>query len=62
MILIDTDIISETMRPRPDKRVVEWLNERETVTLHVSTITIAEIEYGIENLSSGERRTARSPR
>ena len=56
MILIDTNIVSETMRPRPDQGVMEWLNESETSTLYVSTITIAEIEYGIEILPSGERR------
>ncbi|NBF41121.1 MAG: PIN domain-containing protein [Spirochaetes bacterium] len=56
MILIDTNVVSETMRPRPDQRVIAWLNETETVTLYVSTITIAEIESGIEILPFGERR------
>lgn len=44
------------MRPYPDQGVLEWLDEMETITLYVSTITIAEIEYGIAILPFGERR------
>ena len=56
MILLDTNIVSETMRPLPDRHVIEWLNAAHTVSLYVSTITIAEITYGIEILPAGEQR------
>ncbi len=57
MILLDTNIVSEAMRPRPDQTVLDWLNQRETTALYLSTITIAEIEFGLELLVKGDRRT-----
>lgn len=57
MILLDTHVVSETMRPVPDHAVIEWLNQRETTSLYLSTITIAEIQYGLALLAKGERRT-----
>lgn len=57
MILLDTNVVSETMRRRPDQRVIDWLNHTETTSLFLSTITIAEIEYGLELLAEDDRRT-----
>ena len=57
MILLDTNIVSETMRPRPDHTVIAWLNQLETTSLFISTITVAEIEYGLALLADGERKT-----
>lgn len=57
MILLDTNVVSETMRPRPDPHVIEWLNRSESSSLFISTVTVAEINYGIELLESGSRRT-----
>jgi hypothetical protein len=56
MILLDTNVISELMRPRPDEHVVAWINHQVTATLYVSTVTVAEIEYGLEILPDGGRR------
>lgn len=56
MILLDTNVLSEMMRPSPEPSVIEWLNQRETVTLYVSTITLAEIGYGLNVLPKGKRR------
>ena len=55
MILLDTNVLSELMKPRPNVGVVAWLNESESTRLWLSTITIAEIEYGICALPKGAR-------
>ncbi len=55
MILLDTNIVSEIMAPAPVRAVIEWLNSQETVTLYLSTITIAEIGYGLWVLPDGKR-------
>lgn len=56
MILLDTNIISELMRPKPEEKVLTWLNEQESRDLFVSTISIAEISYGLHVLPEGHRR------
>ena len=56
MILLDTNIVSAVMSATPPDHVIRWLNNRETATLYVSTITIAEIGYGIWILPEGTRR------
>lgn len=56
MILLDTNIVSAVMSATPPDRVIRWLNGRETTALYVSTITIAEIGYGIWILPEGRRR------
>jgi len=54
--LVDTNIYSEPVKPKPEPKVVEWLckHERE---LYVSTVTIGEIRRGIERLPEGKRKT-----
>ena len=47
------------MRPAPDPRVVCWLNGADAGILHVSTISIAEILYGLDLLPAGRRRAGR---
>ena len=56
MILLDTNIISEVMRKQPSDRVLSWLNRESTAELFVSSITIAEICYGLRILPIGQRR------
>lgn len=55
MIVVDTNVVSELMRPSPSAVVVGWVrrNERE---LYTTSITLAEIGYGIERLADGRRR------
>lgn len=54
MIVIDTNIISEMMRHDPDRQVAEWVDR--VGRLHTTTVTLAEIEYGIARLPEGRRR------
>ncbi|MBX3503620.1 MAG: type II toxin-antitoxin system VapC family toxin [Alphaproteobacteria bacterium] len=54
MIFLDTNVVSETLRKRPDDRVVEWLIEHDA-ELALPTVTIAEIAYGIHKIRPSQR-------
>lgn len=56
MILLDTNVISDVLRPGPDPQVAAWLDARAIETLWISTITVAEIRYGIAALPDGRRK------
>ena len=56
MILLDTNVVSEVMTPAPAASVLEWLDRSDAAKLYISTITIAEIGYGLQVLSPGKRR------
>ena len=57
MILLDTNIVSEVMKARPAEAVVAWLNDQDSEKLHVSSVTIGEITYGLHILPDGTRRS-----
>lgn len=48
MYLLDTNVVSELRRPRPHPAVLGWLKGTEDTALHLSAVTIAEIQSGIE--------------
>ena len=56
MIVLDTNVLSETMKARPDHNVLDWLNAQASETLFISSITIAEILFGIGAMSDGRRK------
>ena len=56
MIVLDTNILSELMRDRPQRSVLGWIDDQPASTLFVSAITEAEIRTGIALLSAGRRR------
>ncbi len=56
MILLDTNIISELMRPRPSSVVIEWLDDQFSRELYLPAIVKAEIEMGIAILDNGKRK------
>ena len=58
--MLDTNVVSEAMRIVPDPGVLRWLNESETSDLYLSTITIAEVSYGLQTLPEGRRRDSNS--
>lgn len=55
MILIDTNVFSEIIRPVPDPNVVDWLFERRAKTL-LSSLVAAEIDLGIRTTPGGAKR------
>jgi predicted nucleic acid-binding protein len=57
MIVLDTNVLSEVLRPTPNTRVVEWLNEQPRASVFTTTVTRGEILYGIRVLPAGKRRT-----
>lgn len=56
--LIDTNVVSEWIRPQPNPNLVAWLDEVDEDRLHVSVATFAEIRHGIELMAPGRRRQA----
>lgn len=57
MIVLDTNVVSEAMKPQPDAAVRAWLNAQAAGTLYLSSVTLAELLYGIGALPAGKRRT-----
>jgi predicted nucleic acid-binding protein len=55
MIVIDTNVVSELMRPVPDRAVVEWVGGAGP-ELCTTAVTVAEIRYGLERLAEGRRK------
>jgi len=56
MIVLDTNVISELMKPKPAEAVLEWVNRQDAAQLFATTVSIGEIEYGLQVLPAGERR------
>jgi toxin FitB len=56
MTILDTNVVSELMRPNPDPSVVRWFADLSAEESHLTSITVAEILLGIELLPTGKRR------
>jgi predicted nucleic acid-binding protein len=56
MIVLDTNVVSELMRPSPAGVVLSWLRQRDNAELFTTAITAAEIRYGIARLPDGRRK------
>jgi predicted nucleic acid-binding protein len=56
MIVVDTNVISELMKPSPAGLVRDWMLEQNQTELFTTSITVAEILYGIERLPDGQRK------
>ncbi|MDC9620733.1 type II toxin-antitoxin system VapC family toxin [Xenorhabdus sp. XENO-7] len=56
MIVLDTNVISETLRQVSEPHVIEWLDSQPIETLYLSTITLAELRFGMASLPPGKRR------
>lgn len=62
MIILDTNIVSELMKPSPAPVVRDWLSHLGNMPLATSAITIAEIVYGLARLPDGQRKAALASR
>ena len=56
MIILDTNVVSEFMTSPPASSVLSWLNSQNTTSLYLTTITIAEIGFGLRTMPQGKRR------
>ncbi|HXB73472.1 MAG TPA: type II toxin-antitoxin system VapC family toxin [Candidatus Acidoferrales bacterium] len=54
--LLDTNVLSELRRPRPEPKVVAFVADRPLASLYISSVTLAEIRFGIELLAEPHRR------
>lgn len=54
--LLDTNIVSEAVKPRPSSTLVEWMGAQPDEALHISVLTVAEIRRGILEKEPGRRR------
>jgi len=60
MIVLDTNIISELLRPAPNKQVEAWLSAQDGENVYFTTVGEAELQYGLALLPAGKRRNALS--
>lgn len=58
MIVLDTNVISEAMKPQPNSSVQTWLNDQAIETLYLSSVTLAELMFGISALPASKRKEA----
>ena len=58
MIVLDTNVLSEALRPSPEPSILEWLTRRPRTSLFTTTVTQGEVLYGIRLLADGKRRRA----
>ena len=58
MILLNTNVVSEPLRPAPEARVIEWMDAQPLETLYLSAMTVAELRAGVELLPAGKRRNS----
>ncbi|HXN10866.1 MAG TPA: type II toxin-antitoxin system VapC family toxin [Steroidobacteraceae bacterium] len=57
MIILDTNVISEPLKPSPDAAVIRWLDLQSPATLYITAISQAELLAGVSALPAGRRRT-----
>lgn len=57
MYLLDTNVVSEWTKPRPEAGVVRWLDEVDEDRVHLSVLTLGELREGVDRLEPGRRRT-----
>lgn len=58
MILLDTNVISEPLRPAPEARVSDWIDAQPLETMYLSAMTVAELRASVALMPTGKRRTA----
>ena len=56
MIILDTNVISEPFKPKPDPAVMSWLDAQEPQTLYITTVSMAEMLAGVHKMPEGRRR------
>lgn len=54
--LLDTNVVSEEIKPQPDPGVVQWMQDADEERVYITTITVAELRFGVARLPEGRRR------
>ncbi|WP_368660944.1 PIN domain-containing protein [Paracoccus sp. (in: a-proteobacteria)] len=56
MIILDTNVLSEILRPTPEQRVIDWLAAQDGATVYLTAMTEAELRHSVALLPEGKRR------
>jgi len=56
MVILDTNVVSEAMNPQPNMKVLAWLDSQSAETLYLTSITVAELLFGLAVLPDGSRK------
>ncbi len=59
MIILDTNVISSLMREPPDELVLGWLDQQPRTSIWITSITMLEIQFGLQIMADGHRKRAR---
>jgi predicted nucleic acid-binding protein len=57
MIILDTNVLSAMVQPRPDELVVAWLDRQARSSMWITSVTIFEIQFGVQLLPLGKKRS-----
>jgi predicted nucleic acid-binding protein len=58
MIVLDTNVLSCLIKPSPDPPVVNWLDQQPRTSVWICSVTVLEIQYGLQILAPGRKRSA----
>jgi toxin FitB len=56
MIILDSNVLSELMRPKPEARVLAWLDRQPQTSIWTTSVTVLEIRFGLQVMPTGRRR------
>ncbi len=56
MIILDSNVLSELMRPRPEARVIAWLDCQPQTSIWTTSVTVLEMRFGLQVMPAGKRR------
>jgi predicted nucleic acid-binding protein len=56
MIILDSNVVSELMRPKPEERVIAWLDHQPQSSIWTTSVTVFEIRFGLQIMPLGKRR------
>src|SRR5580698_1326651 len=57
MIILDTNVLSSIMRQEPDPAVLSWLDRQPRISVWTTSVTVFEIQFGLNILAGGKRRS-----
>jgi|ERR1700733_12210360 predicted nucleic acid-binding protein len=56
MIILDSNVVCELMRPRPEGNVIAWLDRQPRASIWTSSVTVLEVRFGLQIMPNGKRR------
>jgi predicted nucleic acid-binding protein len=57
MIILDSNVLSELMRPKPEQKVIAWLNRQSRSSIWTTSVSVFEIRFGLNTMPMGRRRS-----